>query len=229
MRSVTEAEALRARGFPVVLAGPSGSGKTTVARRLARDAERYRFSVSATTRPPRPGEVEGEDYRFMDRSAFLALRDAGELLEWAEVHGELYGTPRGQLQEARGDGVHLLLDIDVQGARSVRRLEPDVVTIFLVPPTGERIIERLRNRGSEGETARRRRMRTAEEELRAVPEFDFVVLNDDLEVAVRDTDDVVRAEELRIRRMGTRVSRLVGRLEAEIRSALAAEDVTGTS
>jgi len=211
------------RSFPVVLAGPSGSGKTTVARRLAAETDRYRFSVSATTRQPRAGETDGEDYHFLDRDAFLDLRDGGRLLEWAEVHGELYGTPRNQVEAARREGVHLILDIDVQGARSVRRLEPDVVTVFLLPPTGERIVARLRGRGSEPEAERRRRMEGAEQELLAVSEFDFLVVNDELETAVRDTDGIVRAEELRISRMGRRVSHLAERIEEEIRSALGAD------
>ena len=214
-------EELAARGFPVVLAGPSGSGKTTVARSLAGDASRFRFSVSATTRPPRPGEVDGEDYLFVDRETFVRKRDGGELLEWAEVHGEWYGTPREQVGRARRDGVHLLLDIDVQGARSVRRLEPEAVTIFLLPPSGERIVGRLRGRGSEAEAELRGRLRAAEEELEAVGEFDFVVVNDELERAVARTSAIVRAEEVRISRMGERVSSRAARLEEEIRDALA--------
>lgn len=212
---------LAVRGFPVVLAGPSGSGKTTVARELAADASRFRFSVSATTRSPRPGETEGEDYLFLDRETFLRKRDEGELLEWAEVHGEWYGTPRDQVERARSDGVHLLLDIDVQGARSVRRLEPHAVTIFLLPPSGQRILRRLRGRGSEDEEELRGRLRAAEEELEAIGEFDFVVVNDQLEGAVDRTLAIVRSEEVRISRMGDRVSSCAARLEEEIRDALA--------
>jgi len=212
---------LAARGFPVVLAGPSGSGKTTVARELAADASRFRFSVSATTRSPRPGEVDGEDYLFLDRETFLRRRDEGELLEWAEVHGEWYGTPRDQVERARSDGVHLLLDIDVQGARSVRRLEDGAVTIFLLPPSGERVVRRLRGRGSEDEEELRGRLRAAEEELEAIGEFDFVVVNDELERAVERTCAIVRSEEVRISRMGARVSSRAARVEEEIRDALA--------
>lgn len=219
---------LTVRGFPVVLAGASGSGKTTVARRLAEEDDRFRFSVSATTRPARPGEGDGEDYLFLDREAFRRRRDEGGLLEWAEVHGEWYGTPRDQVERARRDGVHLLLDIDVQGARSVRRLEPDAVTIFLLPPSGERIVQRLRDRGSEGENERRRRLKAAEEELDAVTEFDFVVVNDDLERAVRQTAAVVESEELRISRMGGRVSSRAAELKREIRGALADGKGTGS-
>jgi guanylate kinase len=212
-----------APSFPVVLAGPSGSGKTTVARRLAADATRFRFSVSATTREPRTDERNGVDYWFVDRSEFTTMRERDELLEWAEVHGELYGTPRSEVEAARREGVHLLLDIDVQGARSVRRLEPDVVTIFLLPPTGERIVARLEGRGSEGEAERRRRMRTAEQELGAVGEFEFVVINDVLDEAVESALDIVRSEEQRISRMGERVSLLAQRIEDQIRRTLGLE------
>ncbi|HKK07631.1 MAG TPA: guanylate kinase [Gemmatimonadota bacterium] len=214
-------ETLAAKGFPVVLAGPSGSGKTTVARALAEDGGRFRFSVSATTRRPREGERDGRDYVFLDREAFLGRRDRGELLEWARVHGEWYGTPRDQLERAREEGVHLLLDIDVQGARSVRRLEPDAVTIFLLPPSGVRVVQRLADRGSEGREERRRRLETATGELDAVAEFDFVIVNDVLERAVAQASAVVTGEELRIRRMGERVSSRAAELEEEIRGALA--------
>ncbi len=220
---------LVAAAFPVVLAGPSGSGKTTVVRRLAIDGRRFRFSVSATTREPRAGEEDGKDYWFVDRSAFVAMREQDELLEWAEVHGAMYGTPRSQVRSARRDGVHLLLDIDVQGARSVRRLEPDVVTIFLLPPAGERMVARLEGRGSEGEAERRRRMQTAERELRAVGEFDFVVVNDDLNVAVQSVLGIVRSEELRIDRMGERVSHRAQRIEEEIRRTLGLDDEDATA
>jgi len=212
---------LAARGFPVVLAGPSGSGKTTVARALAEDGDRFRFSLSATTRAPRDGERDGRDYVFLDREGFLERRENGRLLEWAQVHGEWYGTPREQVERARRDGVHLLQDIDVQGARSVRRLEPDAVTIFLLPPSGRRIVRRLADRGSEDREALCARMETAGQELLAISEFDFVIVNDVLERAVAQAAAVVTSEELRISRMGERVSSRAAELEEEIRGALA--------
>lgn len=195
-------DGLRAPPFPVAVAGPSGAGKTTLCRRLVERRDDVRFSVSATTRAPRPGEVEGEDYLFLAREAFERMVREEELLEWAEVHGELYGTPRAELDHARAGGEHLLLDIDVQGVRAVRRRVPAVVAVFILPPTGERVLARLRRRGSEDEAALRRRLHTAVAELRSVDEFDYVVVNDDLEEAIRAIEAILVAESRRVDRIG---------------------------
>lgn len=209
-----------ARGFPIVLAGPSGSGKTTVARALCDREPAVRFSVSVTTRERRAGERDGEDYRFVDREEFARLRDGGRLLEWAEVHGEWYGTPRSALERARSDEKHLLLDIDVQGARSVRASIGDLVSIFLLPPAGRTIVERLRGRGTETPDQLGARLRTALEELEAAEEFDYVIVNDALEETVDAAAAVVRAEERRIERMEERVQGSVAELITEIRDIL---------
>jgi guanylate kinase len=153
-----------------------------------------RFSVSATTRPPRSGERDGADYRFLSCDSFDALVEADGLLEWAEVHGEMYGTPRESLSKASDAGCHLLLDIDVQGARQVREREPGAVLVFLLPPTAGVLVERLRRRGSEDDERVRRRLRTALSELEAVQEFDYVVVNDDLDVAVSAVEAILDAE-----------------------------------
>ncbi len=216
------ADRLRASGFPLVLAGPSGSGKTTVGRALERLTE-VKFSVSATTRPRRTEEEDGVDYRFLERERFEAMVEEGRLLEWAEVHGHLYGTPRSNLEEARRAGRHLLLDIDVQGARSVREKVPDAVSVFLLPPDGRRIVRRLRGRGTEGDEEIRRRLEAAREELAAVGEFDYVVVNDVLEETVEEIEGILRAEERRIERMGPRVQEGAGRLAEEIRREVEAE------
>lgn len=210
---------LRPPTFPLVLAGPSGSGKTTVGRALERRGL-VRFGVSATTRPRRPEEDEGVDYHFLPRDEFEAGIREDRFLEWAEVHGHLYGTPHAALERARSEGRHLLLDIDVQGARSVRRQVPGTVSVFLVPPTGDRIVARLLARGSEGPGELRRRLRTAEDELRAVGEFGYLVVNDVLEEAVDALECILRAEELRTVRMGVRVEREVSDLIEEIRRAV---------
>ena len=212
----------RDRTFPVVLAGPSGSGKTTIGRALER-LEEVRFSVSATTRPPRPEEEEGVDYHFYSRDGFEELRERDELLEWAEVHGELYGTPRSNLVEARKRGTHLLLDIDVQGARSVRERVPEAVTVFLVPPDGRRIVRRLLERGTEDEAQLRRRLEAAEQELEAVGAFDYLVVNDRLEDTVDTVEEIIRSEERRTVRMPASVQQTASDLAAEIRRAVEEE------
>ena len=198
--------------FPIVLAGPSGGGKTTVRTALVERREDVEFSVSATTRSARQNEVEGEDYRFTPRSAFEAMIREGDLLEWAEVHGELYGTPRDNLWRARASGRHLLLDVDVQGARQLREVEPEVVTVFLLPPDFERLVDRLRGRGSEDGPRFRRRMRTVLAELAEVRHFDYVVVNDDLDVTVRRVEEIISAEHRRVERAGPAVLRLVEKL-----------------
>lgn len=219
---------MRSSGFPVVLAGPSGSGKTTIGRVLVERREHVRFSVSATTRDRRSDEREGVDYHFLSREEFRRRLEADDFLEWAEVHGELYGTLRSELERARKAGEHLLLDIDVQGARSVRERVRDAVTIFLLAPSGERIVERLRGRGSESEDELRSRLRAAEAELDAVTEFDFVVVNDVLDRAVDAVEGIVQAEERRIDRMPRRVQERAEALAREIRSTLGFDQRTAS-
>lgn len=164
----------------LVLAAPSGTGKTTLARRLVEDDD-YAFSISATTRKPRPHETHGVDYHFVDPDGFRAMVAAGELAEWAEVHDQLYGTPRAQLEDAAERGVHVVLDIDVQGARQLAEATPDTKLIFVLPPDVDTLVSRLTGRGTEGPAEVARRLRTALEELQAVAVFDYVVVNDDLE------------------------------------------------
>lgn len=211
---------LLAPAFPLVLAGPSGSGKTSIARRLTDRREDVRFSVSATTRPPRADEVDGVHYRFVSPERFERLLADGDLLEWAEVHGHRYGTPRSNVARAREAGVHLLLDIDVQGARSVRREVPDAVSVFLLPPTGKQVLDRLRRRRTEDDASLRRRLRGAREELAAVAEFDFVVVNEDLAESSRAVEEILSAERRRVARLGTAAAERAERLADEIERSL---------
>jgi guanylate kinase len=178
--------------FPLVLSAPSGAGKTTLANALRRRNRDVAFSVSATTRAPRPREVDGESYHFVSRDEFLRMRDAGELIEWAEVHGNLYGTPLANVRRAQARGEHLLLDIDVQGARQIRRSLPEAVLVFVLPPSAEALVGRLGSRGTEPPEVLRRRLRNAAEEVRAAPEFDHVVVNEVLQTAVGEIEDVLR-------------------------------------
>ncbi|MDA0313008.1 MAG: guanylate kinase [Gemmatimonadetes bacterium] len=182
------------RAAPVVLAAPSGTGKTTLAHRLVEGSNRFVFSVSATTRPARKRERDGVDYHFVDKSTFEAMVAAGALAEWASVHDCLYGTPRTELDSAALRGEHVVLDIDVQGARQIRESVPEAKLIFILPPSVEVMMERLKGRGTEAPVEVARRLRSALDELRAVPEFDYVVVNDDIERCVAEIEAIVTGQ-----------------------------------
>lgn len=177
--------------FPLVLSAPSGAGKTTIARRLRERRGDVVFSISATTRDPRPGEMDGVDYHFVSEDAFRRMIEAGELIEWAEVHGSYYGTPLENVRQARDRGEYLALDIDVQGARQIRAAVPEAVHVFILPPSGQALVERLVGRGSEDEARVQRRLRNALAEIATAREFDHVVVNDDLDAAVEDVNAVL--------------------------------------
>jgi guanylate kinase len=174
------------RGRLVVLAGPSGVGKSSVVQRLRAELPALYFSVSATTRAPRPGEVDGRDYRFVGPAGFDALIARGELLEWAEIHGGLQrsGTPRAPVEEALAAGRPVLVEVDLQGARAIKAAMPEAVTVFLEPPSLDELARRLRGRGTETEDQFRRRLDTAPEELAARAEFDVAVVSGDLRAVV---------------------------------------------
>jgi guanylate kinase len=172
-----------------VLAGPTAVGKGTVAADVRRRYPQVWLSVSATTRPPRPGEVDGVHYRFVDDATFDAMVAGGQMLEWAVVHGRhRYGTPRDPVAEALAGGRPTLLEIDLQGARQVRASMPDALFVFLTPPSWEELVRRLVGRGTEDVAERERRLATARAELAAEPEFDATLVNDDVR---RATDELV--------------------------------------
>ena len=178
---------------PVVLAAPSGTGKTTIAHRLVEGTGEFVFSVSATTRPPRKGERNGMDYQFLGRPTFESMVERGEFAEWAEVHGNLYGTPQCNFDEATERGEHLVLDVDVQGARQIRERVPEALMVFVIPPSAEVLVLRLTKRGTEEDREVACRLRAARKELSRVGEFDHLMVNDDLERAVKEVRAVARA------------------------------------
>jgi guanylate kinase len=187
-----------------VLSSPSGAGKTTLARRLLERDREISMSVSVTTRPRRHGEVEGADYHFITQDRFRAMVDDGELVEWAEVFGHLYGTPRVPVDTALAAGRDMLFDIDWQGTQQLSQLmADDLVRIFILPPSAEELRRRLINRAQDPMSVVAKRMADASKEISHWPEYDYVIVNSDLDAADRAIDAILTAERLkRQRRIG---------------------------
>ncbi|MBR0567225.1 guanylate kinase [Azoarcus sp. L1K30] len=180
-----------------IVTAPSGAGKTTLVRGLLERDSQVQLSVSYATREPRPGEVNGREYHFVDVPTFRGLRDRGEFLEWAEVHGNYYATSKVWLKEQIALGRDTLLEIDWQGAQQVRKVFPDAVGVFILPPSLEELESRLRGRGTDSDDVINRRLLGARGEMRHVAEFDYVIINNELHVALEDLVAVVRASRLR--------------------------------
>ncbi|MEO0108001.1 MAG: guanylate kinase [candidate division WOR-3 bacterium] len=188
--------------FMVVLSSPSGAGKTSIIREVIRRDRGIVYSVSATTRPPRPEERNHRDYHFVSLSEFASLRRRGELLEWARVYGFWYGTPKAQLSAAFERGQDVIADLDVKGARTVKRLLPAAVTVFVTAPNGQELRRRLVARGTDDPEVLRRRIDESRHELAQAKRFDYLVVNGSLAEAVKDVMAIVRAERLRSWRHG---------------------------
>lgn len=185
-------------GTLYIVCAPSGAGKTSLTKALLDADPQVRLSVSYTTRAPRPGETDGVHYHFTDLAAFERMAAAGEFLESALVHGNRYGTSQRWIDEARRGGTDILLEIDWQGAGQVRRLIPDAVGIFIVPPSFGALAERLKGRGQDSPDTIARRLQAAREEMSHVSEFDYVIINDEFSRAAQDLIAIVRARRLRL-------------------------------
>jgi guanylate kinase len=208
--------------FPVILSAPSGGGKTTIARMLLGRRPDLGYSVSCTTRAPRTGEVQGRDYYFMSRAEFIAKREQGAFAESAEVHGNLYGTLKAEVEGVMSGGKHVVMDIDVQGAVQFIRAFPLSVTIFILPPSAEVLLERLRGRNTETSAQLAARLQSALQELQQVDEYEYVVINDDLERAVASVESIIDAEVVsreRLKNLRQQVGLLIERLEQEIENS----------
>jgi guanylate kinase len=201
----------------LILSSPSGAGKTTLTRMLMQDsALDLTLSVSVTTRKQRASEVDGVHYHFIEPHEFERMKAGGELLEWAEVHGNAYGTPRAPVEKVLGEGRDMLFDIDWQGAKQVReRLGDDVVSIFVLPPSMRELRARLERRAEDTASSIEARFENARREIERWRDYHYVVVNDDLKRAYRDVTAIVTAERLRAKRIQAGVEQLVERLVAE--------------
>jgi len=199
----------RLKGLLIVISAPSGTGKTTLSHMLLREFPNMEFSVSYTTRKPRNGEINGRDYWFVDRETFEKMIEEGNFLEWAEVYGHLYGTSKSQVIKALSEGKDVLLDIDTQGALNVKKNFPEAVLIFILPPSLRELKRRLESRGTDDEETIKKRLKIAREEIRRAPLYDYVVVNDVLEIAFDNLRSIIKAEKCRAERLKGQFSKLL--------------------
>ena len=202
----------------VILSSPSGGGKTTIARTLLASRDDVGYSISATTRAPRLTERDGVDYYFLTPEAFEARVAVGEFLEWAEYSGERYGTLAAEVDRILGQGQHVILDIEVQGAAQIRQRRNDVVSIFVLPPSAQDLVERLSRRGAETSSEVARRLEQADAELAQAEAYDYVVVNDELERAVRAVGAIIDGKGKR-RSLQKDLHKMVNRLRTDLRAA----------
>ncbi|MFZ4379559.1 MAG: guanylate kinase [Polynucleobacter sp.] len=185
------------QGSMLMIVAPSGAGKSSLVNALLQDEAGLKLSLSTTTRAPRPGELEGKDYRFVTKEEFIRERDAGQFLEWAEVHGHFYGTSKPWIESQMQSGSDVMLEIDWQGAQQIQKLIPSVQWIFIFPPSIEALEERLRKRGQDDEATIQRRLAAAHIELQHAHEADFIVVNDAFDQALVDLKQILAASRLR--------------------------------
>ena len=197
------------KGLLLVLSAPSGAGKGTIIKRLMDDDRNLKLSVSATTRAPRPGEVDGEDYFFLSREEFDDLVKNGEMLEHAEYVGNCYGTPKGPVESWLNDGLDVILEIDVQGGAQVKKIMPECVSIFILPPSMRELENRLRGRSTEKDEVVEARLEAARKEVHCAEDYDYVVVNDTVEQAVEEIKTIIAAEKHRFIRVSSIVERVL--------------------
>jgi guanylate kinase len=194
----------------LIISSPSGAGKTTLTRRLLQEFPELRFSVSHTTRLPRANEVDGQDYHFVTNNNFRDVIDENGFAEWAEVHGNLYGTSVNEIDLARAAGkIGVLFDVDYQGARQIKEKFPDAIGVFILPPSMDELRRRLDGRGSDDAESRRRRFEKAREEIGHYPFFDYMIVNDELQRALAELRGIVLAEGCRQRRLAAKAEALL--------------------
>jgi guanylate kinase len=199
---MAEAPRIERRGLLMVLSSPSGAGKTTLARRLVEADAEIAMSVSVTTRPPRPGETDGRDYHFIDDKRFVRMREGDELLEWARVFDNFYGTPRAPVEAAIKSGRDILFDIDWQGAQQLsEKMKHDVVRVFILPPSVTALERRLQRRAQDSVEVVRRRMEAASAEISHWPEYDYVIVNADIDGSLAGLKAILTAERLKRERL----------------------------
>ena len=193
---------IKRRGTLFVVSAPSGAGKTTLCREMRQRLSELAYSVSVTTRAPRPGEIQGTDFRFVSETQFRDLLARNEMAEWATVHGNLYGTPAAPLEAALRDGRDVLLDIDTQGAAQLRARYPDAVLIFVVAPSMAELEQRLRERRSDKEPDIARRLERARQEIALWRRYDYLIVNRDVKEAMEQLESIILAERCRVARLG---------------------------
>jgi len=195
-----------------LIAAPSGAGKSSLVNALLAQDPQLTLSISCTTRAPRPGEIDGQHYRFVSPAQFRALRDAGALLEWAHVHGNDYGTPRDRVDAALAQGRDVILEIDWQGAQQVRRLLPQAIGVFILPPSIEALKTRLEQRGQDAAPVIARRLQAAGKEMSHAPEFEYVIINQEFSAALAQLSQIVATARLRYPHQATRHAELFAQL-----------------
>ncbi|HHV82057.1 MAG TPA: guanylate kinase [Tepidanaerobacter syntrophicus] len=198
------------KGLLIVVSGPSGVGKGTLCNALVKNIDNLFISISATTRPPRTGEVNGVNYIFMNQENFEEKIEEGQFLEWAKVYNNYYGTPKEFVVEKLKEGKDVILEIDIQGAAQVKKNCPNGVFVFIAPPSLEELRKRIINRGTDNEESINLRLKSAKEEMRASFDYDYVIINDDLDKAVSKLQSVILAERCKVSRNKDKILEIIG-------------------